>query len=145
MNFIMLCKYKNGVYGEVLKYSIHDEKITTAPFNDCSVEISHGMNGICTSIHIDAIYRNTFSGVLPSISYNDVNDFEVMELVVFRKFPVCKLSDKGTRDKLLNVDRISTKNQDIIRKYLDSKNISLTDVFKINNYETKLLNFIEGD
>lgn len=145
MNYIMLCKYKNGLYGEVLKYSIRDEKITTAPFNDTSVEISHGMNGICDGIHIDAIYRNTFSSLLPSISYNDINDFEIMELVIFRKVITCKLSDKGTRDKLLNVDKISDKNQDILRKYLDSKNTSLADVFKINNYETKLFNFIERD
>lgn len=139
----MLCKYKNGDYGEVIHFSTGRDgytigQIQTVPFYDSAVTFTHTLNGICMSIEMDMVYKQIFT---PNRIIPNKIDFEIINLIILKPKTICILKSLGEVNTY-DISKISEKNKDIVSKYLELKNASLKTVFNNFNYDIKLNNLI---
>ena len=126
-----VCKYKNGDYGEVIKFESGRSgyavaKIETVPFYDSAITFTHSLNGICTSVKMDMVYKQVFT---PDRQVPNINDYEISSIVVLRPKIVCQLQSPG-KSTYISMESVSEKNKDIVEKYLELKNTTLTNIFK---------------
>lgn len=140
---IMLCKYKNGGYGEVIEFSSGRDghtigQIQTVPFYDSAVTFTHSLNGICVSIEMDILYKQIFT---PHRIIPNKVEFEIDNLIILKPKIICILKSPGEVNTY-DISKISEKNKDIVSKYLELKNASLQTVFNNFNYDIQLNNLI---